>query len=69
MKCHVMGLVSRFSLVVGRMPDVLIKEWERWDQQHKSENDHPSMLKMIVIQPSTKKIKIAVESDVKSGSN
>jgi len=24
------------------MPDYLIKEWERWDHKHKSENDHPS---------------------------
>ena len=32
----------RFALVQGQIPDYLVKEWERWDHQHKSENDHPS---------------------------
>ena len=35
--------VLRLAVVIGCMPAVLIKEWERWDKQHNSENDHPSM--------------------------
>ena len=36
--------VLRFAVVIGSMPGALVEEWERWDQQHKSENDHPSMV-------------------------
>ncbi|XP_065919447.1 serine/threonine-protein kinase haspin-like isoform X2 [Dysidea avara] len=33
--------MKRFALVQGHLPDYLVKEWERWDHEHKSENDHP----------------------------